>query len=86
MHAAWNFTLGTVASLPVSGIHTFHLFEVEAVGSPLMTGGRYGLEGSVVNAGLSAACCAAGLVWLRLTSPGRQISSGFDRSPPGGMA
>ena len=68
----WNFTLGTVASLPVSGIHTAHLLEVEAVGSPLMTGGRYGLEGSVVNAALSAACCAAGLVWLRSTSPARQ--------------
>ncbi len=65
MHIAWNFTLGTVVSLPVSGIETFRLLNVEAVGSPLMTGGKYGLEGSLLTLLWTAAGCVVGIVLLR---------------------
>ena len=62
MHIAWNFTLGTVVSLPVSGIETFRLLNVEAVGSPLMTGGKYGLEASLLTLLWTAAGCVVGIV------------------------
>jgi len=65
MHIAWNFTLGTVVSLPVSGIETFRLLNVEAVGSPLMTGGTYGLEASLLTLLATAAGCGGGMAWLR---------------------
>jgi membrane protease YdiL (CAAX protease family) len=55
LHGAWNFTLGPIASLPVSGYRFFPLLEVESVGSPLWTGGEYGLEGSLLSAAVSVA-------------------------------
>ncbi|MCS6862268.1 MAG: CPBP family intramembrane metalloprotease [Abditibacteriales bacterium] len=68
MHIAWNFTLGTVVSLPVSGIETFRLLNVETVGSPLMTGGRYGLEASLLTLIGTVVGCGVGIVWLRANS------------------
>lgn len=48
LHTAWNFTLGTIASLPVSGLRLSHLFEVTVEGPHWLTGGGYGLEASVL--------------------------------------
>ncbi len=45
-HAAWNTILGSVLSLPVSGISFPRLFEVTVEGSESWTGGDYGPEGS----------------------------------------
>jgi hypothetical protein len=47
-HAAWNFALGCLFSLPVSGIQTFRLFDFAAVGTPWISGGSFGAEGSVL--------------------------------------
>jgi membrane protease YdiL (CAAX protease family) len=57
LHTAWNFTLGAIASLPVSGSTTFHLFAVEDLGPAWLTGGSYGLEASVVTIALVAIAC-----------------------------
>lgn len=47
-HAAWNFFLGSVFSLPVSGLATFHLLEIEVSSSRWLTGGAFGAEGSLL--------------------------------------
>ena len=47
-HAAWNFFLGSVFSLPVSGLATFRLLQTEVSGSRWLTGGAFGGEGSVL--------------------------------------
>ena len=47
-HAAWNFALGCVFSLPVSGLHPFRLFDIAPVGSAWLNGGNFGAEGSVL--------------------------------------
>lgn len=61
LHFAWNFVLGPIASLPVSGIRLgVSLFEVRVAGPVWLTGGDYGPEGSVI----LTVVCLAGIVWL----------------------
>lgn len=47
-HAAWNFFMGSVFSLPVSGLPIFQLFDVSVTGSTLLTGGEFGPEASLL--------------------------------------
>jgi membrane protease YdiL (CAAX protease family) len=64
LHWAWNFFLGPVCSLPVSGLDIGPRLFVPVVSGPAwLTGGKYGLEGSVV---LTAVCTLA-IVWLWFT-------------------
>ena len=70
LHTAWNWTLGTVASLPVSGLTLAHLFDVSAPGSAWMTGGAYGPEASVVTLlVVTAACVGSGVRLWRAPQP-----------------
>jgi uncharacterized protein len=49
IHVAWNLVLGTVFGLPVSGVNIFAVIvKGKAEGSPLVTGGDYGIEASLV--------------------------------------
>jgi len=51
LHFSWNFTLGVIFGLPVSGIHSFSvLMRSETNGPRWLTGGAYGLEGSLTGA------------------------------------
>ena len=47
-HGVWNFSLGCIASLPVSGTRAFRLLDVSVAGPELLTGGGYGPEGSLL--------------------------------------
>ncbi|MEF8784428.1 MAG: type II CAAX endopeptidase family protein [Haloarculaceae archaeon] len=48
-HVGWNFTVGSVFGLPVSGLRTDSaLLAVEPDGPTLLTGGSFGPEGGVV--------------------------------------
>ena len=47
-HAAWNFSLGCLFSLPVSGIDTFKLLDVQSSSQSWFSGGSFGAEGSFV--------------------------------------
>ena len=47
-HAGWNFFLGCVFSLPVSGISTFRLLDISAAPNAWLTGGTFGAEGSLL--------------------------------------
>jgi len=51
MHFGWNFFLGVVYGLPVSGIRDFSVVvKTTAHGSKLLTGGAYGIEASLTGA------------------------------------
>jgi membrane protease YdiL (CAAX protease family) len=47
IHVAWNYTLGTVFSVAVSGHEATGLLQGRLTGAEWVTGGRYGLEASV---------------------------------------
>ncbi len=51
MHFGWNFALGVLYGLPVSGISSFSVVvRSKAVGPILLTGGDYGIEASLTGA------------------------------------
>ncbi|HEX8237011.1 MAG TPA: type II CAAX endopeptidase family protein [Abditibacteriaceae bacterium] len=47
-HAAWNFFLGCIWSMPVSGVGTFRVLDVSVSSNALLTGGDFGAEGSIL--------------------------------------
>jgi membrane protease YdiL (CAAX protease family) len=63
-HAAWDFFLGCIFSLPVSGIPVFRVLDVSAGTNTLATGGSFGAEGSVFLVALIAA-----MIWLMRREP-----------------
>ncbi len=64
LHWAWNFVMGPIFSLPVSGINFGPgLFHFEITGSKWLTGGTYGPEGG---AALTIACVPV-IIWLAST-------------------
>jgi membrane protease YdiL (CAAX protease family) len=77
-HAAWNFSLGYVYSLPVSGVPLYGILKVVEVepGSRL-TGGSYGPEAGL----LSTIVIALLGVWLIWRRTGRRRSAGEDVRP-----
>jgi uncharacterized protein len=77
MHFGWNLVLGTIFGLPVSGLGVFSvLFKGQASGSVLLTGGDYGLEGSLTG----TVVIAFGIVLVPLLFPGtRNETTGTDR-------
>ena len=61
LHWAWNFTMGPILGLPVSGLNISPtLFRSEAAGPTWLAGGVYGPEGGLI---LTLVCLAATL-WL----------------------
>lgn len=66
LHWAWNFLLGPVFGLPVSGftrVFQPFLLKGQVAGPEWLTGSTYGPEGSIL---LTVACVAA-IVWLART-------------------
>jgi hypothetical protein len=49
LHFSWNVCEGMLLGLPVSGLAIPSLFRLRLVGTDLMTGGAFGLEGSLWN-------------------------------------
>lgn len=48
MHASWNFLQSTVLGFAVSGMETYSVFKTETNGPDWLTGGDFGLEGSIL--------------------------------------
>ena len=64
LHWAWNFTMGPIFSLPVSGLRFGPpLLRAKIIGPKWLTGGAYGPEGGVV---LTIVCLGA-ILWLART-------------------
>ena len=62
LHAAWNFTQGFIWDVPVSGMDQQGLVEARLSGPEILSGGKFGLEASVIAMVIAT---AAGL-WLVL--------------------
>jgi membrane protease YdiL (CAAX protease family) len=52
-HLSWNFFQGPLLGFNVSGLHLPSLLQLETKGDPVLTGGDFGLEGSVLNTAIS---------------------------------
>ena len=64
IHAGWNFTEGGIFGVSISGgAATKGIFSVALVGHPLLTGGAFGPEASIV---AIVACLAVAAVLLAL--------------------
>jgi len=48
LHAGWNFTQGEIFDVPVSGIDEHGLVQAQLSGPPLLSGGTFGLEASLI--------------------------------------
>ena len=71
LHAAWNFALGPVASLPVSGIAYRGLLRATVSGGGrVFTGGDFGPEGGVL--ATVALLAAWAIIWLWARRAGRR--------------
>jgi hypothetical protein len=53
LHLSWNFFQGPVFGFNVSGLHFPSLLQVWTKGDFLITGGEFGLEGSILNTAVS---------------------------------
>jgi membrane protease YdiL (CAAX protease family) len=63
LHAGWNLTQGELFDVPVSGLEEHGLVQAQLSGPPLLSGGGFGLEASII--GLVVATAAGSwLVWL----------------------
>lgn len=61
-HFAWNFIEGPLLGYPVSGIHFDTLLQTELKGDENITGGAFGLEGSVI----TMAICVLAIIAIYL--------------------
>jgi uncharacterized protein len=67
LHFSWNFFQGPVLGYEVSGLNLQSIFQHEIHGSELITGGKFGFEGSLL-ASLLYIMAIGGLAWVyRLT-------------------
>jgi membrane protease YdiL (CAAX protease family) len=65
LHAAWNFTQGEIFDVPVSGIDEHGLVQAKLSGPPLLSGGSFGLEASLI-ALIPATAIGVWLVWYAI--------------------
>lgn len=63
IHAAWNYTLGTIFSVAVSGHESRGLLVGKLSGPEWLTGGSYGLEASLLTL-LTLAALGSYFLWL----------------------
>ena len=60
-HLCWNVSQSLIWGFNVSGYAFISLVSTQSTGHPLLTGGNYGLEGSLVTLAMNAA-----LIWFLL--------------------
>jgi hypothetical protein len=78
LHWAWNFSMGQIYSLPISGLNFApRLFQAEVSGPEWLTGGSYGPEGSA----LMTVIILLGVIWMGQThwiSPSPAVEEGLE--------
>lgn len=68
IHFAWNYFQGPVFGFAVSGMSAASLLEVEHMGSSILTGSDFGLEGSLIALTILAATTLF-MVWMHHKQP-----------------
>jgi membrane protease YdiL (CAAX protease family) len=63
LHAGWNFTQGEIFDVPVSGIDEHGLMQAQLSGPELLSGGRFGLEASLICLAIATATGVTLVVW-----------------------
>lgn len=71
LHAAWNMFQGYVFSVPVSGIPTEGIYAMQLSGADWLSGGAFGLEGSIITTLVLGLAC---VVMLGVPIRGKKIS------------
>jgi membrane protease YdiL (CAAX protease family) len=78
MHFGWNFALGTLFGLPVSGLDYFAvLVHGKAIGPKWLTGGYYGVEASATGAAVILLGFVPVILLTRSLSEARSSSQGI---------
>ena len=77
IHIAWNYTLGTIYSIPVSGREAQGLLHGTVSGPNWLTGGAYGLEASAIT--LIVLATAAAYLLYAAWAKGRFIAAPWHR-------
>jgi hypothetical protein len=80
LHMAWNFTEGGIFGVAVSGRASQGLLRGELAGPTWLTGGVYGVEGSVVAIGWCL--LAAATLFTLAARKGHIVAPSWRRSPP----
>jgi uncharacterized protein len=76
LHFSWNFFQGPILGYEVSGENLQSLFQQEVKGSIWITGGKFGLEGSVVATGLYiAAILLLAFLYNKKLNPASQMAT-----------
>ena len=65
LHAAWNFTQGAIYDIPVSGTEVNGIVDARLCCNPLLTGGGFGLEASLI-AMVVATLFGLWLLWMAI--------------------
>ena len=65
LHAGWNFTQGEIFDVPVSGIDEHGLVQAQLSGPPLLSGGQFGLEASIIALAIATAL-GVWMVWAAI--------------------
>ena len=80
LHFGWNFALGWLYGLPVSGLRDFSIIMHGRLKGPVwVTGGVYGIEGGLLGTG----AVLTGLIWVWFFVPQRPVT--VDGSSPAGI-
>ena len=72
IHCAWNFALAAIFGGALSGQQVSAIIDAELVGPEWISGGAFGIEGSLLS---TIICSAAGLAMLLLTLRHRRLGS-----------
>src|SRR5258708_25291372 len=75
-HLSWNFFQGPILGFRVSGLNLPTLLVAEPKGDLFITGGEFGLEGSILNTTVSViALCVLALVFEKKYAQPQQLMS-----------
>ena len=81
-HLAWNFFQGPILGFKVSGLNLPTLLQAETKGDMMLTGGDFGLEGSILNTAVSLTAILV-LAWaFERKYNSRKISGNDARNHP----
>jgi membrane protease YdiL (CAAX protease family) len=80
IHFSWNFVLGVIYGLPVSGLRFDVAVRSTTAGPRWLTGGNYGIEGALTGAVVSL--LGFPLVWFVTRSRQRELALQAEAPPP----